>query len=99
MYAFSWYNGLSTVSLVDTDGNPKWQFSTPDGDTLTSNKIQYKLIDTLTDMIIATSGSSYINYNRIISSSTSPFSVTDKKTFRDPTTSASRRLFGLYIID
>jgi hypothetical protein len=24
LYAFSWYNSLSTVSLLDTDGNSKW---------------------------------------------------------------------------
>jgi hypothetical protein len=24
LYAFSWYNGFSTVSLLDKDGNSKW---------------------------------------------------------------------------
>ena len=37
--------------------------------------IKYKEIDASTDMVIATSGNSYINYNRILSSSTSPYSV------------------------
>ncbi len=50
-------------------------------------------------MIIATSGLQYINYNRIISSSITPFPVSESKTFRDPTPSQSRRLYGLYIID
>jgi hypothetical protein len=99
LYSFSWYGGLSTVSFVDINGNPKWQYSTPDGDSLSSNIIKFKELDLLTDMVVATSGSSYINYNRIISSSSSPFSVSDKKTFRDPTSSASRKLYGLYIID
>jgi hypothetical protein len=43
--------------------------------------IKYKDVDILSDFIVATSGSNYINYNRIISSSTSPYSVTESKTF------------------
>jgi hypothetical protein len=43
--------------------------------------IKYKEIDAATDMIVATSGDSYINYNKIISSSTSPYSVSYCKTF------------------
>ncbi len=39
VYAFSWYNSLSTVSLIDTDGNSKWQYSSPNGDSLLSNMI------------------------------------------------------------
>ena len=50
-------------------------------------------------MIIATSGDSYINYNRIISSSISPYSVSEIKTLREPTATSSLRLYGLYIID
>ena len=42
LYAFSWYNGKSTVSLLDTDGTSKWQYSTPYGDYLFSNSIKYK---------------------------------------------------------
>ena len=60
--------------------------------------INYMEINASTDMIVATSGSSYINYNRIISSSASPYSVTESKTFRDPTSSTSRRLYALYIV-
>ena len=74
MYAFSWYNSLSTVTLLDTNGNSIWQYSTLDGGE-NSNIIKYKDIDTLTDMVIATSGYLYINFNRILSSSTSPYSV------------------------
>jgi hypothetical protein len=40
-----------------------------------SNLLKYKEIDAATDMILATSGVTIINYNRIISSSSSPFSV------------------------
>jgi hypothetical protein len=31
LYAFSWYDGKSTVSLLDSDGISKWQYSTPGG--------------------------------------------------------------------
>ena len=75
LYAFSWYNGLATVSLLDTAGNSLWQYSTPDGSSSNSSMIKYLQIDASTDMVIATSGYGYINYNRIISSSASPYSV------------------------
>jgi hypothetical protein len=50
-------------------------------------------------MIVSTSGSSHINYNIIISSSTSPYSVLDTKTLRDSAASTSRKLYALYIIN
>jgi hypothetical protein len=52
-------------------------------------------------MVIATSGNSYINYNRIVSSSSSSYSVssTDSKAFRDPTTRSDWSSRGIYIID
>ena len=71
LYAFSWYNGAAVVSLLDTDGYSKWQYSTPEGNNTYSNMIKYLQIDGSTDMVIATSGNNYINYNRIISSSAS----------------------------
>ena len=67
--------------------------------------IKYKEIDAATDMIIATSGINYINYNMIIHSTSSstipPYSVDSvrSKTFRDPSASSTRRLYGLYIIN
>ena len=61
--------------------------------------IEYKQIDSATDMIIATSGYSYINYNRIIHSSSSLYSVGSTVTFRDPTVNSDRSLYALYIID
>ena len=63
--------------------------------------IKYKQIDAATDMVIATSGSLYINYNRIISSSSSPYPLDTlrSKTYRDPTANSARKLYGLYIID
>jgi len=67
LYALSWYNSKSTVTLIDSDGNPHWQYSTPDGDSNYGNSINYKNIDESTDLIIATSGSMFINYYRIIS--------------------------------
>jgi hypothetical protein len=50
-------------------------------------------------MVIATSGYNYINYNRIISSSSSPYHVLNFQTFRDTTSSTFRILSALYIID
>ena len=99
LYAFSWFNGFSTVSLLDSDGNSKWQYSAPDGDNTYSNMIKYKQIDPATDMVIATSGLTYINYNRIIHSSSSPYSVGSTVIFRDPTVNSARSLYALYIID
>ena len=61
--------------------------------------IKYKQKDSATDMVIATSGSSYINFNRIIHSSSSPYSVGSTVTFRDPTLNSARSLYDLYIID
>jgi hypothetical protein len=61
--------------------------------------IKYIEIDESNDMIIATSGSSYINYNRIISSSSSPYHVSNSQTVRDPTSSTTQRLYALHIID
>jgi hypothetical protein len=63
--------------------------------------IKYKQIDAATDMVIATSGFSYINYNRIFHSSTPLYSVDTarSKTYRDPTANSARSLYALYIID
>ena len=67
--------------------------------------IKYKQIDAATDMVIATSGNQYINYNRIFHStdtSTTPLYSVDtarSKTYRDPTANSARSLYALYIID
>jgi hypothetical protein len=53
--------------LLDGDGNSKWQCATPDGNYTLNNFIEYKQIDASTDMVLATSGKRYINYNRIVS--------------------------------
>ena len=99
LYAFSWY-AASTVSMLDSDGNSKWQYSTTHGHSTQSNMIKYKQIDAATDMVIATSGLLYINYNRIIHSSSSPYTVlTGAYTYRDSTANSARKLYALYIID
>jgi hypothetical protein len=50
-------------------------------------------------MIIVTSGGSFINYNRIISSSSIPYSISPgNQGYKDPTTSASREIRALFII-
>jgi hypothetical protein len=61
--------------MLDTDGNSKWQVSTPNGDNEHSNMIKYFPIDASTDMIVATSGLKSINYNKIISTSSPPYSI------------------------
>ena len=101
LYAFSWFNSLTTVTLLDTAGNSIWQYSTTGGSSGEGNLIQYKAIDAATDMIIATSGQgSSINYNRIISSTSSNSVVAaDSKTFRDTALLGAKRLRGLFIID
>jgi hypothetical protein len=102
LYAYSWYKGKSTLSLLDSNGDSKWQYSTA-GSSFNSYRymIKYKEIDALNDMIIATSGHNTIIYNKIISSSTSPYtvSVTESKTLRDIKVAISRKLYGLYIVD
>jgi len=40
IYAFSKFDAESTVSLLDTDGNSKWQYVTPNGGS-NSNMIKY----------------------------------------------------------
>lgn len=65
-----------------------------------NNLVQYKAIDALTDMVIATSGISYINYNRILSSSSSPYSlIAGYLAYKDPTPSFDREIRALYISD
>lgn len=50
-------------------------------------------------MIVATSGLSFINYNRIISFSNSPYSVQSSLAYRDPANDYSRLIKALYIKD
>ena len=73
LYAFSWYDSKATLSLLDISGNSKRQYSASDGDPSKNKCIMYKDVDLATDMVIATSGSSNINYNVVISSSASPY--------------------------
>jgi hypothetical protein len=77
LYALSWFNSESTVILLDINGDTKWQYSTPEGDSTLNNMIKYKEIDEWTDMVVATSGNIYINYNKIMSSRTSPYPVSE----------------------
>ena len=103
LYAFSMFNSLSTVTLLDINGISIWQYSTPGGNQNEGNLIKFKEIDTATDMIIATTGlGASINYNRIISSTSSPsFSIVpgDSKAYKDTTLTTYKRLRGLFIID
>jgi hypothetical protein len=50
-------------------------------------------------MIIVTSGGNFINYNRIISSSSIPYSILSGNLgYKDPTSSSSREIRALFII-
>ena len=64
-----------------------------------SNFLKYKKIDAETDMIIATSGTQIINFNKIISSSSSPYSVDILSSKAFSPINYSRKLLALYIID
>jgi hypothetical protein len=39
LYAFSWFNSLSTVSLLDISGKPIWQYSSTGGNNFAGNLI------------------------------------------------------------
>jgi hypothetical protein len=83
--------------LIDTSGNSKWQYATPNGDDYINNLIEYKLIDASTDMIFASSGS---NYNRILYKSASPYPLLpSSKSYKDPNYSLNRQVCALYITD
>jgi hypothetical protein len=42
LYAFSFYDSLSTVTLLDIDGNSKWQFSSVGGSNKHTMFSEYK---------------------------------------------------------
>ncbi len=53
LYAFSGYNSMATLSLLDSDGNQKWSYELSNSNT---NSLLYlKAIDASTDMVVATS--------------------------------------------
>ena len=81
LYAFSRINALSTIILLDIHGNTLWQYATHDGSSTHSNFIEYKAIDAYTDMILTTNVDSYINFNRIVSSTTTPYSILPAHTY------------------
>ena len=68
------------------------------GSPYKNNLIQYKSVSTLVDMIVVTSGGNFINYNRIMSSSVSPYSYDPWSLgYKDPMTSSAREIRALYI--
>jgi hypothetical protein len=89
LYAFSYYNSMATLSLLDSDGNQKWSYALSNG--ADNTLLYFKAIDASSDMVAATSKSgNVIMYSRILSSSASPYSVLpDSKTYQDPTTSSA----------
>lgn len=70
--------------MLDIDGNSLWQFSTIDGSNKKINVLKYKMINSTTDMIVATSA---LSINRIVSSSVAPYSIVSSasKTFQSTT--------------
>lgn len=98
LYAFS-KNTTSILTLLDTDGNIKWQLVVR-GFKLENSLIQYKALNSFSDMGVAVVGSTTLNFNRIISSSISPYSVSDSlsKAFKGEI-SLNRKIRGLYIRD
>jgi hypothetical protein len=100
LYPFSYQAGVCTVCLIDAAGNSFWQYKILNGSPFKNNIVQYKAIDAATDMIIVTSGANFINYYRIISSSSNPYSILPGMAgYKDPATSASRQIRALFIID
>ncbi len=74
LYAFSEYNSMATLSLLDSDANEKWSYALSNG--AVNTLLYFKAIDASTDMVVATSKSgNVIKYSRILSSSASPYSV------------------------
>ena len=89
--------------MIETEfGDSLWQFITPNGDNKNNNLIIYKSIDIDTDMILATSGSSNINYNRIISYASAPYTVNASSSYSFTDNFSANSLIkikGLFIID
>jgi hypothetical protein len=103
LYAFSRINAFSTIILLDIHGNSLWQYATHDGSSTHSNFIEYKAIDANTDMILTTNVDSYINFNRIVSSATTPFSILPAYTYTyyptAPIYVENHQFCGLFIKD
>jgi hypothetical protein len=83
--------------MLDISGSPIWQYKTLNGDPSLNNLIEYKLINSSTDMVVATSGNGVIYYNRILSSSSSPYSVTANDTYYDPSFDINRQIKAMHI--
>ncbi len=74
LYAFSYYNSMATLSLLDSDGSQKWSYALSNG--IDNTLLKFKAIDTSTDMVFATSKEgNVIKYSIILSSSEPPYSV------------------------
>lgn len=85
--------------MLDSAGTSKWQYKMQFGSPFKNNLIQYKAVSTTVDMIVVTSGGSYINYNRIMSSSTPPYSYDPLSLgYKDQATSSVREIRALFII-
>ena len=61
--------------MLDINGYTIWNIFIPDNFADYNVLLEYNSISSSTDMIIATSGKDFFNYNRIISSSSHPYTV------------------------
>jgi hypothetical protein len=61
--------------MLDVNGTSIWHLAIPYHFIDYNMLIEYKTINSATDMVIATSGKDFFNYNRIISSSAPPYTV------------------------
>ena len=61
--------------MIDSDGNYIWAYAFEGRYPATNNLIDYKAIDDNTDLVITTGESPYINYNRIIALTISPYTI------------------------
>jgi hypothetical protein len=76
MFAYQWKNTVeSSITMLDVNGTSIWHLAIPYNLIDYNMLIEYKAINSATDMIIATSGKDFFHYNRIISSSTPPYTV------------------------
>jgi hypothetical protein len=72
---YSFYDGKNTLSMMSSAGTWLWGYKFKNGDYNLNNILAFAAIDSSTDMTVATSGSGYIFYSRIVTSSTSPYSL------------------------
>ena len=72
---YSYYDGKNTLSMMSSAGIWLWGYTFKNGDSKLNNILAFSIIDSTTDMTVTTTGNGYIYFNRIVTSSTSPYSL------------------------